>query len=111
MSCFTKNWLLQEYTTLYIENTGVDALEEDEKEFLKSFFDAYSNSKGKEIYYKTVYKFKKNYPKFLIFFFLKKELKKAFTTKKAPDSFIKLSDEFAQKMLFNAMKAYCKISD
>ena len=111
MSYFTKNWLLQEYTSLYKDHTGVDDLEENEKEFLKTFFDAYSNSNGKEIYYRTVYKFKKNYPRFLILFFLKKELKKAFAIQNAPEAFKKLCDEFAQKILFDAMKAYCKIQD
>ena len=108
---YDRNWLYHEYVDIFKSLTGVEELEDEEKEFLRSFFDTYSNVDCKNIYYSSVYRFKRFYPKAIVYFLLKRDLKKAFIIQKAPISLIKISNKFSEKMLFDAMKAYCKISD
>jgi len=107
----TNNWLYENYKDEYIKQTGITELEQDEKEFLSSMFNAYKETKEKEIYYDAVYKFKRGYPRFLIFFEINKNLKKAFIQHNAPISLVKAHKVFARRILIEAQKAYCKVSD
>ena len=109
MAYFSNSWLYRDACDLYKAKTGIENLEEDEKKFLKAFYDIKSDSIGKQIYYNSVYKFKRSMPKLLVYIYITIEFKKAF--REAPVGLCKSRNIFAKKMLFDAMKAYCKISD
>ena len=107
---YAQNWLIKELENLFEEHTGAK-FEEEEQEFIINFFDTRINSEGKVLYYKSVFKFRRDYPKFIISWSIKRSLKQAFIKENAPESLIRISDIFAKKLLFDAMKIYCKIAD
>lgn len=111
MKYTSNSWLSKEYVNIFKDVTGVKKLEKDEEKFIVDFFDISSNSTAKEVYYNAIYRYKRGYPKFFILFFIKRAFKYEFKLQKAPESFIEISDKFAKKMAFDAMKFYCRISD
>jgi len=109
MTNYSKNWLYYDACDLYKSYTGIEKLEDDEKEFLKAFYNIKTDSIGKQIYYNAVYKFKRRSSKTLVYIYILIEFNKAF--KEAPISLAKARGILVKKMLFDSMKTYCKISD
>ena len=111
MKYASKSWLSREYINEFKKLTGVDKLEQEEEDFIINFFDISSNSLSKTTYYESIYRYRRGFPKFFILFFIKRTFKNAFILQKAPKSLIKISDKLAEKMAYDAMKFYCRISD
>ena len=105
----SKDWLYEDAIKVYKDRTGSKPPEE-EKEFLKEFFNTYNDDGAKSIYYMAIFRLKRGYYKFVVLFFIERALKKEFERENL-DSLVALHKIFAQKMLNNAIKAYCKISD
>jgi len=110
MSFYNKNWVYQEYKELYVDITGAD-LTDAEDQFLKKYFDPYNDDGGKKIYYMAVFRLKRGWHQFLVYFLIAKNLKKDFNKIEGLETLVVLHKHFAKKMLFNAIKAYCKITD
>lgn len=106
----SKDWLYEDAIKLFKEETGSKPLEE-EKEFLKSFFNPYIDGRAKSIYYMAVFRLKRGWYKFVVLFLISRALKKEFKRGENLDALVALHKIFAQKMLNDAIKAYCKISD
>ncbi len=111
MGYYNNDWLYQDACDEYKRTAGIDKLEDDEKVFLKNFYDTKNDSQSKNIYYNAVFKLKRNNPKFFVSWCIKRTIKRYFIKQKAPKGLINASDIFAQKMLFDAIKQYCRISD
>jgi len=110
MSYHHKNWLYEEYLKLFLIITEGKATE-IEKGFLKVYFDPYKDGRAKFIYYEAVFRLKRGWPKFAVLYFIKRSFRqdfKAYEELKLPVICHKI---FAEKMLFDAVKFYCKISD
>lgn len=84
---------------------------EEEKDFLKSFYNPYTDGRAKSIYYMAVFRLKRGWYKFVVLFLISRALKKEFKRGENLDALVALHKIFAQKMLNDAIKAYCKISD
>jgi len=109
MANYNKNWLYNEYVELFVNTTGSDPTKE-EKDFLKKYFDTYDESGAKPIYYMAIFRLKRGWNKFIVYFFIAKSLKKDFKNSKQT-ALATIYKVFAKKMLLDAIKAYCKISD
>jgi len=105
-----KNWLFDHYSKIFKDSTGTYP-NDMEKEFLKKFLNIAEESKGKEIYYMSIYMLKRWYPKFFVFIFISYSIKKYFIKTNAPESLILLNKEFAKYTLNSAIKTYCKVGD
>jgi len=110
MSYYSRDWLYEDAIKVYKDRTGSKPLEE-EKEFLKEFFNTYNDDGAKSIYYMAIFRLKRGYYKFIVLFLIERALKKKFKSGENLDTLVKLHKIFAQKILNNAIKAYCKISD
>lgn len=110
MSIYSKNWLYEEYKALYESTTGSKPLDH-EKNFLRAFFDPYNEGGAKNIYYMAIFRLKRGWYRSLVFFFIKRALKKEFKKDENLKTLVSLYNVFAKKMLNDAIKAYCKISD
>jgi hypothetical protein len=106
----SKNWLYEEYKTLYENATGSKPLD-DEKSFLQDFFDPYNEGEAKTIYYMAIFRLKRGWYRFLVLYFIKRALKKEFKKDENLKILVSLHSVFAKKMLNDAIKAYCKIND
>lgn len=103
-------WLYEEHRSLFENITG-SKLTKEESEFLKSYFNPLDNlSKGKYLYYLSVYRLKRFYPRFLVYLMIKKTLKNDFASENL-DSLVLVHDHFAKYMLNEVVKAFCKLSD
>lgn len=105
-----KNWLSKEYINLYFNTVGTNPTG-DEMEFLKDFFDPYNDNEAKQIYYIAIFRLKRGWYKIFVYIFIKIALKKAFKKHEEIDTLIAIHKKFAKKMLNDAIKTYCKISD
>ena len=94
MSYYNKNWLYDEYCSLFKEKTGSN-IDDAEKVFMKNYFSVDNDSSIKDIYYLAVYRLKRGYPRWLVYFFVTMSLKSDFCKKNAPDSIQKLYKSFA----------------
>ena len=110
MSYYNKYWLYDGYKKLYVNLIGAKPTE-DEVKFLKVFYDPHNNDGGKKIYYMAIFRLKRGWYKFFVYYLIKKSLKKSFLEHKNLDTLVFIHKEFAQKMLNDSIKAYCKISD
>lgn len=106
----SKSWLYDEYKNLYFNITGTKPTEE-EINFLKEFFNPYNNGGAKEIYYMSIFRLKRGWYKFLVYFLIKNAFKKSFQECENLDTLVVIHKQFAKKMLNDSIKAYCKISD
>lgn len=110
MSMHSKNWLYEEYKALYESTTGSKPLD-NEKDFLRDFFDPYNEGGAKNIYYMAIFRLKRGWYRSLVLYFIKMALKKEFKKDENLKTLVSLHNIFAKKMLNDAIKAYCKISD
>lgn len=110
MRYYDKNWLHKEYQELFLDTTGTEATKQ-EKEFIKKYFNPYKEDGSKYIYYEAIFRLKRGWPKFAVFYLIKQSFKKEFIKHEELESLILLHKVFAEKMLNDAIKAYCKISD
>jgi len=110
MGYYSKSWLFDEYKELYVTKTGTKPTDEEIK-FLKKYFDPFNDSGAKKIYYMAIFRLKRGWVKFVVYFIIKKSLKRDFQRGENLDTLVALHHDFAKKMLNNAIKAYCKISD
>ncbi|MBE0514983.1 hypothetical protein [Sulfurimonas sp.] len=102
-------WLYEEHRSLFENITG-SKLTKEESEFLKSYFNPLDNlSKGKHLYYLSVYRLKRFYPRSLVYLMIKKTLKNDFASENL-DSLVLVHDHFAKHMLNEVVKAFCKLS-
>jgi len=107
MNYYNKNWLYKDYKKLYIDTTKSEPTEEEEL-FLKSYFNTLSEDGAKKIYYMAVFRLKRGWYRFIVYFLIKKSLKNDL---KNLDGIAKLNKVFATKMLHDAIRAYCKLGD
>lgn len=110
MSYYNKNWLYDEYAVLFLDATGEEPTAAEE-EFLKSYFNTYTEGGEKPIYYMAIFRLKRGWYKFLVYFFIARSLKKDFQKDESLNTLETLHKVFAKKMLNDAIKAYCKITD
>lgn len=110
MSYYHKKWLYDEYKQLYIDITGSKPLEDEDK-FLKEYFDPFNDYGAKEIYYMAIFRLKRGWYKTLVYLLLIRAIKKDFQKNENTNTLVLLHKDFAKKMLNDAIKAYCKISD
>lgn len=104
------SWLYEEHRLLFENITG-SKLTKEESEFLKNYFNPLDNlSKGKHLYYLSVYRLKRFYPRFLVYLMIKRAMKNDFASEKL-DALVLVHDHFAKYMLNEAVKAFCKLSD
>lgn len=106
---YSKNWLYQSMSTAFQKTTGAK-FSKEEQEYAYSMFNTNEDTAAKIVYYDTVFRFKRNYPKFLVSILIQYEFKKMLKETNAPDSIISISSELANVSFFGALKAYCKIS-
>jgi hypothetical protein len=110
MSYYHKNLLYDEYLQLFLDEIGTEPTAK-EKKFLKSYFDPHNSDGAKLIYYMAIFRLKRGWYKFFVYFLIARTLKKAFKKDETLDALVKLHKVFAKKMLNDAIKAYCKIND
>jgi len=110
MSYYSKSWLYDEYKRLFLDITGAEPNKE-EKEFLKNYFDPFNETGAKPIYYMAIFRLKRGYYKFFVYFLIAKKFKKDFKKAENLETLVALHKIFAKKMLNDSIKAYCKISD
>jgi hypothetical protein len=104
------SWLYEDYRLLF-ENTTGSKLTKEESEFLKNYLNPLDNlSKGKCLYYLSVYRLKRFYPRFLVYILIKRTLRDDFSQENQ-DSLVFMHEHFAKYMLNEAIKAYCKLSN
>lgn len=104
---YNKNWLYENYRNLYSGVTGGELLKE-EKDFLKIYFDPFNENGGKKVYYMAIFRLKRGWYVFFVYFLIARTLKKDF---QKVENLASLHRVFAKKMLNDAIKGYCKISD
>ncbi len=110
MSKSSSSWLVEDYKTIFENKTG-SKLTKEEAEFLKNYFDPYSNfAIGKQLYYISIFRLKRFYPRFMVYFFIKKTLRDDFANA-GFKSLASLHVDFAKYLLNEAIKSYCKFSD
>jgi len=107
---YNKSWLYQSMSKVFQAETGTKFTKE-EQEYAYTMFSVSEDTAAKIVYYNAVYRFKRNYPKFLVSILIQYEFKKMLKETNAPDSIIAISSKLAQVSFFGALKAYCKISD
>jgi len=110
MSYYHKNWLYDEYLQLFLDTTGAK-LTVDEKNSLKNYFNTYAEGGAKSIYYMAIFRLKRGWYKFLVYLLISRALKKDFQKDESMNTLVPLHKIFAEKMLNDAIKAYCKITD
>ena len=103
-----KNYIKNQYIKVFKIEMGVKRLTKEEDEFLSKFTRLQNDSPAKIIFFNVVDRFYRFYPKFLIRFLVRKDLKKAFKREKAPISIYKISDALAEDIFFKAMFYHCK---
>lgn len=110
MSKSSSSWLFEDYKKIFEDKTG-STLPNEEAEFLKKYFNPYSNfAPGKHLYYLSVFRLKRFYPRFVVYFLIKMKLYKDFTAAEQ-DSLKSLYEDFAKHFIHEVTKAYCKFSD
>jgi hypothetical protein len=105
------NWIYRDFKNIFIKKTGVTMLEDDELIFLSKFTDVEKDSPNKIIYYNALFRFKRWYPKKIVYYLVFLEYIYVFYKNKAPKSIKKLVKDFAFYTYFSALKAYSKNSD
>lgn len=110
MAYYNKNWLLESYIEIFVNNTGSQPSEK-EKEYLSQLLNISKETIGKQIYYTAIYRLKRWYPRFLVYILISITLKRYLIKTNAPESLIQLYKEFSKYTLNSAVKAYCKIGD
>lgn len=111
MSKRDSSWLYKDYESLFEYITG-SKLTSEESVFLKSYFNTQDNfSKGKRLYYLSVFRLKRLYPRFLVYYLIKKTFKEDFSQNKNLHALVLVHQHFAKYMLNEAVKAYCKLSN
>ena len=110
MSYYNKNWLYDEYAELFLDATGAEPTAAEE-ESLKSYFNTYTEGGAKPIYYMAIFRLKRGWYKFLVYLLISRALKKEFQKDESLTTLVTLHKIFAKKMLNDAIKAYCKITD
>jgi hypothetical protein len=110
MSKSSSSWLFEDYKKIFETITG-SKLTNDETEFLKKYFDPYSNfAPGKHLYYLSIFRLKRFYPRFVVHYLIKKKLYTDFA-KAEQYSLKSIHKDFAKHFLNEVTKAYCKFSD
>ncbi|MFK5937900.1 MAG: hypothetical protein QM497_05815 [Sulfurimonas sp.] len=107
---YNKNWLYNEYAVLFLDATGEEPTAAEE-ESLKSYLNTYTEGGAKPIYYMAIFRFKRGWNIPLVYFFIARSLKKDFQKDESLNTLETLHKVFARKMLNDAIKAYCKITD
>lgn len=110
MAYYNKNWIADDFFHIFEQETGAKPSTE-EKEYIEKLLDIKKESKGKEIYYLSIYQLKRWYPKIIVYFFILLSFKIYFKQTKAPKSLYLLSNKFAKYTLQQSIKAYCKLKD
>ena len=107
----SKNYIKNQYIKVFQDETGCENLTEEEDEFLSRFTDIEEVSQAKIIFFGAVLRFARFYPKFMIRFLARIELKKAFEIEKAPISFKKITNNLADIIFYQAMFYFCRKID
>lgn len=105
-----QNWLFKDFCIIFEEKTGTQPNHE-EKLYISKFFDINIQSKGKEIYYLSVFRLKRCYPKVFVYYLILWRYKQYFKRTNAPKSLCLLASDFAKYTLNQAIKAYCRLGD
>jgi len=103
------DYVKNQYVNIYKSQTGCIELTKDEDEFFTKFTKFEGNSQARIIFFNAVFMLKKNYSRFVIYFFIHREIKIAFKKEKAPLEIQQLSSFFARDILHNSIIYYCKI--
>ena len=103
----SKNYIKNQYVLVYKNQTGVTKLTDKEDNFFTKFTKI-DDSHARIIFFNAVYKLKRFYPKFIIYFCIHKELKKIFKKENAPNEIQKLSSFFAKDILMKSIIFYCQ---
>ena len=103
-----RSWLTTMYSGIFENTTGSKPTKE-EREFLSKFFDVYTESQGKQIYYDGIFHFKRWVPQPIIYLTIKLKVLYHFKKLEAPHSLILLHQQFAKQTFESAKRKYSKV--
>jgi len=99
------------YKEMIKKELGKKYLDKKEATYLSYFSDTSIMSSSKRIYYHGLLYFKRFYPKFLVYFIVRIQVKKVLKKENAPESIQKLYKQIAEIIYLSAMGAYSKGKD
>ena len=100
--------ILLRYVKAYEELLGEGIMTPEEFDYILTFADISTDSKSKDMLYDTVFRLKRWYPKFLILWFLKRDMKSYFEKSGASDNIKKVKNKYSELIFNHAYRMYCR---
>lgn len=103
-----RSLVLAKYVKVYEKKFEEGTLNDKDFLYLLNFTNVLEDSKSKDFLYQTVFRLKRWYPRFLIYFLLKIELKHYLKKSEASKNIQSLYKEYAKLIFNHAFRMYCR---